>query len=781
MTNTVLIKRSGTANSVPLAGNLQAGELAINYTDGNLFYKNAANVVTVIASNQFVSVAGNVTGGNLNATGSVYGVELWSTNSVGSEGGQLNLSLPASGSTLNGGVVIDVYNNQLRFYERSGTNRGAYIDLTAASAGVGSNLLAGGGSTPTQIVNGTSNVVVASSGNITVGVAGTAAVATFTTVGIVANSVSATNNGVGTNFKVGDDAWIGDINLADTISIRGQQNAANGYIVFGNADGTQLGRAGSGPLTYGGAFSATGNITGGNIISVAAVSGVSVVATGNITGGNLLTAGLISTSANISGNNIQAGNVLANGTMSSTGAVTAGTFATAGLITATGNVTGGNILTSGIISATGNITGGNLNAAGLSLSGNVVSALNSTSNITTTANISGGNIVTSGPTGNITGANVISATTLSATANVTGNYFIGNGSQLTGISTSTTRIFNGTSEANIGTSGGNANITIGGTSNVAVFTTTGLNVTGTISANGNIDGGNLRTAGLISASGNVTGGNIISTAALSGVSLIVDGTVSFNSSIDTITIAANQTSGLIRIGGSSGTGIITLGQSTTNQTVDIANGAVVSGNVKTVNIGGNGVANSVSNVNIFNSVAGNAFLYVGGSGGTAHTGNSTAAFLANTIVSIANTSGSALSVAGNITGGNVLTAQVITSSLPLVLADVSNQCDGAKAVFPMLNDQANITSANITDSKNLEVVVSGLRLSPYVRQLTYPWLTPYDSYPGYRVVASASSANVIIYNPPAIGSQVTLTIINNSSVAQTRKYPYSATTIALGD
>ena len=42
-----------------------AGELAINYADGNLFYKNTSNVVTVIASNKFSSVTGNITGGNL--------------------------------------------------------------------------------------------------------------------------------------------------------------------------------------------------------------------------------------------------------------------------------------------------------------------------------------------------------------------------------------------------------------------------------------------------------------------------------------------------------------------------------------------------------------------------------------------------------------------------------------------------------------------------------------------------------------------------------------------
>jgi hypothetical protein len=83
-------------------------------------------------------------------------------------------------------------------------------------------------------------------------------------------------------------------------------------------------------------------------------------------------------------------------------------------------------------------------------------------------------------------------TTVSATGNVSGNYFIGNGSQLTGISVSSSRIFNGNSEANIGTTGGNANVSIGGVSNVAVFSTTGIYITGEISANGNITAGGVR-------------------------------------------------------------------------------------------------------------------------------------------------------------------------------------------------------------------------------------------------------------------------------------------------
>jgi len=83
---------------------------------------------------------------------------------------------------------------------------------------------------------------------------------TFKTGNVIASQVSATSNGQGTNFKVGDDAFIGDINTVDTIVVKGQQNNTNGYIVFGNADTTsKLGRSGSGPLTYAGSFSASGS------------------------------------------------------------------------------------------------------------------------------------------------------------------------------------------------------------------------------------------------------------------------------------------------------------------------------------------------------------------------------------------------------------------------------------------------------------------------------------------------------------------------------------------
>jgi hypothetical protein len=79
--------------------------------------------------------------------------------------------------------------------------------------------------------------------------------------------VASSNNGNGTNFRVGDDAWIGDVNLADTLRISGQQNVNNAYIVFGASNANTLGRSGTGPLTYTGDFKATGLVSGNELTS----------------------------------------------------------------------------------------------------------------------------------------------------------------------------------------------------------------------------------------------------------------------------------------------------------------------------------------------------------------------------------------------------------------------------------------------------------------------------------------------------------------------------------
>jgi hypothetical protein len=164
----------------------------------------------------------------------------------------------------------------------------------------------------------------------------------------------------------------------------------------------------------------------------------------NISGGNLII------QANVSGTTFNVAQALgSNGTFAISNAATVGT--TLGV---TGNSSGGNLTTGGQVSATGNITGGNILTAGL-VQGATLSA---------TANVQAGNLRTSGQvsaTGNIT-----------SQANIAGTFFLGNGSQLTGLSlgVSVTKFVNGVTEGNIGVTDGNVNFNVAGTSNVLVLT-----------------------------------------------------------------------------------------------------------------------------------------------------------------------------------------------------------------------------------------------------------------------------------------------------------------------
>ena len=163
--------------------------------------------------------------------------------------------------------------------------------------------------------------------------------------------------------------------------------------------------------------------------------------------------GNLTLQANVAGTTYNVAQALgASGTFAVSNALTVGTT-----VTSVGNITGSNLNTGGRVAATGNVTGGNIVAAAL---------------------VSG---VTLSASGNVTGANV-NATTMIATGNITssgnisGSFLLGNGSQLTGLSAavSVTKIENGTSNVQIGASGGNVSFQVGGTANVVIVDTTTL-------------------------------------------------------------------------------------------------------------------------------------------------------------------------------------------------------------------------------------------------------------------------------------------------------------------
>ena len=311
------------------------------------------------------------------------------------------------------------------------------------------------------------------------------------------------------------------------------------------------------------------------------------------------------------------------------------------MVTATGNVTANNGMFTNIVnvashtgttvSVSGNITGGNIigtivgtiATTSASLSGNITANNGMFTNIVNVASHTGTLVSVSG---NITAAGgTFGSGNISTTGNIAANYFVGNGSALTGISAAggtANLIANGTSQINIPSSGGNANITIGATSNIAVFATTGVYVTGLVSASGN-----LNTGVGVSAVGNLTGAGITTTGSAGSIS----GT-------GNVTAAGFTASGNI-----SATGNIQAGNilATTRANAASFTGGLVSvtGTITGASVAG-GVITGTSV-----SVTGNV---------TANNGMFT------NVVNVASHTGTIVSVTGTVTAGNLTTAGILT-------------------------------------------------------------------------------------------------------------------------
>ena len=176
-------------------------------------------------------------------------------------------TISPTGNAVPGGSTTQVqYNNSGAAF--GGDSRFTY------SAATGNLTLTGNINTTTVYGNLTGNVTGIIGGT-------TNNLATFTSVtvnnnlvatgnvtagNVIGDKIYASHNAAGENFRVGDDAWIGDINVTNTMRIKGVQDATKGYVVFGNNDTTStLGRSGSGPLTYTGNLSVTGSVTPANV------------------------------------------------------------------------------------------------------------------------------------------------------------------------------------------------------------------------------------------------------------------------------------------------------------------------------------------------------------------------------------------------------------------------------------------------------------------------------------------------------------------------------------
>jgi hypothetical protein len=286
---------------------------------------------------------------------------------------------------------------------------------------------------------------------------------------------------------VGWDDSAGKLIAAANVTISNEIVTVNSYgtLVAGTLEGTTVSATGNiqgGNVRTVGVVSATGNVTGNFFIGNGSqLTGLQsfVGATGptGLTGstgiqGNIGATGVAGTNGatgatGVAGTNGATGATGVAGTNGATGATgVAGTNGATGPIGATGAFS--NTLTSDIdgagfgisnisfVTATGNVTSANVFATrlsgtlstaaqpnvtllgtltSLSVSGNVQGGTNigAIGFVSAAGNVVGGNVTA---LANVSSGNILTTGTVSATGNVTGDYFIGNGSQLTGISTS---------------------------------------------------------------------------------------------------------------------------------------------------------------------------------------------------------------------------------------------------------------------------------------------------------------------------------------------------------
>jgi len=166
-------------------------------------------------------------------------------------------------------------------------------------------------------------------------------------------------------------------------------------------------------------------------------------------------------------------------------------------------------------------------------------------------------------------------------------------------------ISNGTSNVKVISSGGNVNITVGG-SIVQTVASTGTFITGLVSATGNVQGGNLTTAGLISATGNVTSGNL-STTLVTATTLSATGNVTGGNILTAGLLSATgsiTTAGDISITGNivDGAALTVTTSSNGNITFDPNGSGVVVFNKDLRNGQANGVGNIGTTGGFFNTV-----------------------------------------------------------------------------------------------------------------------------------------------------------------------------------
>lgn len=128
-----------------------------------------------------------------------------------------------------------------------------------------------------------------------------------------------------------------------------------------------------------------------------------------------------------------------------------------------------------------------------------------------------------------------------------------------------------------------------------------------------------------------------------------------------------------------------------------------------------------------------------------------------------------------------VTVTGITQVVNTVLDDISYQLNSKDHIFTLRANGSVLSGTEYTDNKDLEVVLNGLALTPFITHANrlWPWMSEFDA--GRSNSFRMRGARIIFYNQPRLRNTVFIKINTKSASRQVTKYPLQPINIAFGD
>ena len=304
-----------------------------------------------------------------------------------------------------------------------------------------------------------------------------------------------------------------------------------------------------------------------------------------------------------------------------------------------------------------------------------------------------------------------------ASGNVSGNYILGNGSQLTSVTTSVLQ--NGTSNVAIAAANDYVRVKVNGVANVAVFTETATYLAGILEVTGNVVSANLNSNGVVSGTSGVFSGNVSAN--------YFTGNGSALTGIDATAIQ-NGTSN-VRVAASGNVTVSSAGNA--NILIVTSTGANVAG---TLNATGNATVGNLSATNIagtLTTAAQTNITSVGTLGSLSVTGNASTGNVSGTTGTFTNVAGTLTTAAQtNITSVGTLTSLTVTGNASAGNLSVST---GTVSVGNIVNTNANGVGNIGTSTTYFDTVFAKATSAQYADLAEY-YVADADYAPGTVVI-----------------------------------------------